>query len=84
MIDNSYGEFCAAGSNYCGGLGIGFNRKSKSSTFQPITYFEKNQVIINKVCRHVDGDCTFFISDKRELYGCGKNLQNKNGLETLL
>ena len=76
-----------AGNNISGKLGIGTPDEDDYGTDQvmeytPITYFEKNKIKINKICESSTADCTFFISDKVQLYGCVNNSSNHNGLHS--
>ena len=81
--DNDYNKLWAAGNNSYGQLGIGgsdMNNINCATGYQPITYFEKNQISINKICTNATGNATFFISDTGELYGYGRNDHAQNGL----
>ena len=71
--DNRFQKLWAAGANERRCLATGGTNKS-ILTYTPITYFKQNQITIKKVCTNVAGLCTFFISDKGQLYGSGINI----------
>ena len=70
-------KLLAAGNNGKGQLGIG-NFETQIGKAQPITYFNKNDIEIKKICQNSTGIATYFISNKGQLYGCGKD----EGLES--
>ena len=72
-------QLWAAGGNSNGQCGVGANKNARDK-YEPIKYFNINNINIRKVCTNKTGRCTFFISDKGELYGCGKNSDNNFGL----
>ena len=80
-VDHS--KLWGAGSGESGQLGIGNDDDMDiHETYEctPITYFEQNKINIIKICANACGNCTFFISDKYELYGCGSDYNGENGL----
>ena len=77
--DDEYKNIFATGYNIEGQCAIGsFSRNVK--TFQPIKYFQENNIKINKIFINLAGKCTFFITDQGQLYGCGSNAKQQLGL----
>ena len=72
--NDNYSQIFAAGSNRHGQCGVGHNQKMNK--FQSIKYFNKHNIKIEKICTNVSGRCTFFISDKHQLYACGNNYKD--------
>ena len=70
--NHNFKQIFAAGSNSLGECGIGIPDE-QIITLTPITYFNANNINITKICTNVSGNCTYFISDKCDLYGCGSN-----------
>jgi len=73
--DNDHKQIWGSGDNQFGQIGIGYQGDDDPSNvypYHPITYFEKNEITISKICKNVRGWCTFFISDTGKLYVCGR------------
>ena len=77
--NDNYQQLFASGRNGSGQCGIG-STESQIQGHQPITYFQKNGMKLNNICTNVLGECTFFISEKGELYGCGSNTDGRYGI----
>ena len=45
-----------------------------------MTYFEDNNISVNKICTNTNGSNTFWIDDKHQLYTCGKNAHSQLGI----
>lgn len=69
FTDDEFKTLQTAGNNWCGQLCL--QHKKKSMLLEFITYFDRNNISIQKIGHNMNGEFTMFISDKGELYGCG-------------
>eukprot|EP01084_Bolivina_argentea_P149255 260750_1 len=74
--DNGYKNIWGAGRNDYGQCGVGYFRQ----TVNEYTAIKLKGINIKKICVNSTGSHTFFISDKNELFGCGKNRDGDMGL----
>ena len=80
--DDDYKQLWAAGDNSYGQCCIGaiVEDAKMLKNYQPITYFQRNEINVQKVCVRISAHNVFFISDKGQLYGCGKNAEGMLGI----
>ena len=69
--DAQYAKLFAAGNNSFGQCGTSTKEQSVDK-LSSITFFNQNNIIINKICINSAGYSSFFISNQGKLYGCGK------------
>lgn len=84
ISDNIY----VAGDNNMGQCGLGINvytgHNDPSANlivkFCKIKYFQQNKIIIKRICTNAVSNCTFFITNNNQVYGCGQNNYGNLGI----
>ena len=75
---NDFTNIIVAGGNYTGACAIPINKGDNDNDtdilqFTPVTFFNDNNIKINKICVNPSADSSFFITSDDKLYGCGRN-----------
>eukprot|EP01084_Bolivina_argentea_P015373 28761_1 len=71
--------YVGVGMNNYGQLGIS-NNESPIICLTEIDYFRAHKINIQKLCVSINGFCTFWITDDKNVYGNGRNDRNQLGL----
>ena len=79
LCDYDNDKIYGIGRNNYGQCGVG-NFDATLGIKQEITLFKQNGIGIKKICASVTGESTFWISEKNEIFGCGRNNKNQLGL----
>ena len=76
--NNAKNQYFAAGHNSDGELGL--NHTKTVNKLSQIKYFNKNNIIIKKVCVNVNSSTTFWICQNDKVYGNGDNYCGQLGI----
>ena len=80
--DKDHENLWATGDNREGQCWAGKDNK-KLWEWTPIKHFKENSINVHRICVSVFGKCTFFISDKKQLFGAGRNWDGMLGLNEI-